>query len=209
MYTLGVTSQTLTPGFHTLTFSSIQFFQTSSIRLRIHISLCKCSLRVSGVKWNFIVAVQYDAVAFVMSWLWDPFLNEQHKLLPRALGLAWQMKIESEMVEMAVMRAEEKQTELMEPRSYCLPPPPFSSSTCNPEEFWEMWTGGMEQDPATQTKTSASLDCKNSSTFSFDGWNMKDSNWDRKLCLKGPQQIELAAGQRPACRLLSHDRCTS
>lgn len=80
----------------------------------------------------------------------------------------------------------------------------------NPEEFWEMWTGGgMEQEPATQTKTSASLDCKNSSTFSFDGWNMKDSNWDGKLCLKGPLQIELPDGQRPSCRLLSHDRCTS
>lgn len=41
--------------------------------------------------------------------------HNEHKLLPRALGLVWQMKSESEMVEMAVMRAEKKQTELMEP----------------------------------------------------------------------------------------------
>ncbi len=59
--------------------SSIWWFQ---IILRIHISLCKLSLRVSGVKWNFIVAVRYNVVAFIMSCLWDPF----HKLLPRALG---------------------------------------------------------------------------------------------------------------------------
>lgn len=63
---------------------------------------------VSGVKWNFIVAMRYNGVAFIMNWLWDPF----HKLLPRALGLAWQMKSGCEMVE---MRTEEKQTEIMEP----------------------------------------------------------------------------------------------
>lgn len=97
-------------------------------------------------------------------------------------------------------------TSMRKTKTYCW----AAKSTWNPEEFWKMWTrGGLEQDPATQTKTSASLDCKNSSNFNFDGWNMKDSNWDRKLCLKGPLQIELADGQRPACRLLSRDRCTS
>lgn len=67
--------------------------------------------------------MQYDAVGFVTSWLWDPF-HDEHKLLPRALRLAWQMKSESEMVEMPVMRAEEKQTELTELMTF----PSFFSS---------------------------------------------------------------------------------
>lgn len=206
------------------------------IILRTHISLYRLSLRVSGVKWNFIVAVRYDVVAFIMSWLWEPF-HDEHKLLPRALGLAWQMKSECVMVEMAIMRTEEKQTELMEPtvrwgaQELSSSPPPLLStpytllaSLCTStiqktkyflsflllghkiqRKFWEMWTIHGHTD-----QTSASLDCKNSSTFSFDGWNeMKDGNWDRKLCFKGPLQIELVDGQRPACRLLSHDRCRS
>ncbi len=141
--------------------------------------------------------------------------------------------------EMVEMRTEEKQTELMEPTVrwraqetsssllffFLLLRLKSSSITMylyyaknkiafptsdpqNPHEiqrkFWGTW---MRHDHTDQT--SASLDCKNSSTFTFDGSNMKDHNWDRKLCLKGPLQIELADGQRPACSLLSHDRCRS